>query len=134
MGSHARIETDAWLSQNELDPIGIPCGHQVINSAMNKRYCLGGQPYGTRGHRLSPGSGSHFGWAYRAKQFVWVLLSTGHTCGLKGPFAQALTLLRGVKVIAWRLRRSEKGNADGARGIFGTAGRVWAFAPRPDPP
>ena len=27
-----------------------------------------------------------------------------------------------------------KENADGARGIFGTAGRVWATAPRQDPP
>ena len=30
--------------------------------------------------------------------------------------------------------RNIKGNADGARGIFGTAGRVWATALRPDPP
>ena len=40
--------------------------------------------------------------------------------------------LRGV--IAWRLRRPKKRNADGAEGIFGLAGRVWASALRPGPP
>ena len=39
-----------------------------------------------------------------------------------------------VGFIAWRLRRPKKGNADGAEGIFGLAGRVWASALRPDPP
>ena len=37
---------------------------------------------------------------------------------------QALTLFGGVGFIARRLRRPEKGNADGVRGIFGTASRV----------
>ena len=37
---------------------------------------------------------------------------------------QALTLFGGVGFIARRLRRPEKGNADGVRGIFGTACRV----------
>ena len=37
---------------------------------------------------------------------------------------QALTLFGGVGFIARRLRRPEKGNADGVRGIFGTAYRV----------
>ena len=36
--------------------------------------------------------------------------------------------LRRVGFIARRLRRPEKGNADGVRGIFGTAWRVWAPA------
>ncbi len=42
--------------------------------------------------------------------------------------------VRGVGFIAWRLRRPKKENADGAEGIFGLAGRVWASALRPDPP
>ena len=42
--------------------------------------------------------------------------------------------LRGVGFIAWRLRRPKKGNADGAEGIFGLAGHVWASALRPGPP
>ena len=37
---------------------------------------------------------------------------------------QALTLFGGVEFIARRLRRPEKGNANGVRGIFGTACRV----------
>ena len=40
------------------------------------------------------------------------------------PPTQALTLFGGVGFIARRLRRPEKGNADGVRGIFGTACRV----------
>ena len=47
---------------------------------------------------------------------------------------QALTLLGGVRFIAWSLRRTEKGNVGGARGVFGNDGRVWAAALRPDPP
>ena len=46
------------------------------------------------------------------------------TSGLRGPSPQALTLFGGVGFIARRLRRPEKGNADGVRGIFGTAYRV----------
>ena len=42
----------------------------------------------------------------------------------KGAAPQALTLFGGVGFIARRLRRPEKGNADGVRGIFGTAYRV----------
>ena len=42
--------------------------------------------------------------------------------------------LRGVGFIAWRLRRPKKGNADGAEGILGLAGRVWVSALRPGPP
>ena len=41
---------------------------------------------------------------------------------------------RGVGFIAWRLRRLKRGNADGAEGIFGLAGRVWVSALRPGPP
>ena len=52
--------------------------------------------------------------------------------GLKGPSPQAFTTFGGG--IAWRLRRPKKGNDDGAEGIFGFAGRVWASALRPDPP
>ena len=42
----------------------------------------------------------------------------------QGAVPQALTLFGGVGFIARRLRRPEKGNADGVRGIFGTAYRV----------
>ena len=51
-----------------------------------------------------------------------------------GRLPQALTILGGVRIIDWRLIRPEKGNTDGARGIFETAGCVWALARRPDPP
>ena len=60
-----------------------------------------------------------------AAQSVRVCSTTGYiTSGLRGPSPQALTLFRGVGFIARRLRRPEKGNADGVRGIFGTACRV----------
>ena len=58
-------------------------------------------------------------------QFGRVCSTTGHiTSGLRGPSPQALTLFGGVGFIARRLRCPEKGNADGVRGIFGTAYRV----------
>ena len=61
----------------------------------------------------------------RAAQSVRVCSTTGYiTSGLSGPSPQALTLFGGVGFIARRLRRPEKGNADGVRGIFGTAYRV----------
>ena len=61
----------------------------------------------------------------RAAQFVRVCSTTGYiTSGLREPSPQALTLFGGVVFIARRLRRPEKGNADGVRGIFGTACRV----------
>ena len=50
-----------------------------------------------------------------------------------GAFPPGFYSLRGG-VIAWRLRRPNKGNTDGAVGIFGNAGRVWATALRQDPP
>ena len=61
----------------------------------------------------------------RAARFGRVCSTTGYiTSGLRGPSPQALTLFGGVGFIARRLRRHEKGNADGVRGIFGTAYRV----------
>ena len=61
----------------------------------------------------------------RAERFGRVCSTTGYiTSGLRGPSPQALTLFGGVGFIARRLRRPEKGNADGVRGIFGTAYRV----------
>ena len=61
----------------------------------------------------------------RTARFGRVCSTTGYiTSGLRGPSPQALTLFGGVGFIARRLRRSEKGNADGVRGIFGTAYRV----------
>ena len=60
-----------------------------------------------------------------AALFVRVCSTTGYiTSGLRGPSPQALTLFGGVGFIARRLRRPEKGNADGVRGIFGIACRV----------
>ena len=61
----------------------------------------------------------------RAARFGRVCSTTGYiTSGLRGPSPQALTLFGGVGFIARRLRRPEKGNADGVRGIFWTAYRV----------
>ena len=61
----------------------------------------------------------------RAAQFVRVCSTTGYiTSGLRGLSPQALTLFGGVGFIARHLRRPEKGNADGVRGIFGTACHV----------
>ena len=61
----------------------------------------------------------------RAAQSVRVCSTTGYiSSGLRGPSPQALTLFGGVGFIARRLRRPEKGNADGVRGIFGTAYHV----------
>ena len=60
---------------------------------------------------LPPVFGSNFGWLCRAERFGRVWISTGYTSGLRRPSSQALTLPRGV--IAWCLRRPEKGNADG---------------------
>ena len=61
----------------------------------------------------------------RAAQSVRVCSTTGYiTSGLRGPSPQALTLFGGIGFIARRLRRPKKGNADGVRGIFGTACRV----------
>ena len=53
--------------------------------------------------------------------------------GLRGPYPQAYTPFRGAGFIAWRLMCPKKGNADGAEGIFGLAGRVWASALRLEP-
>ena len=70
------------------------------------------------GGALSTGRGS-------VARFGRVCSTTGYiTSGLRGPSPQALTLFGGVGFIARRQRRPEKGNADGVRGIFGTAYRV----------
>ena len=62
---------------------------------------------------------------FRPAQSVRVCSTTGYiTSGLRGPSPQAITLFGGVGFIARRPRRPEKGNADGVRGIFGTAYRV----------
>ena len=79
--------------------------------------------------------GTHFsrpccvrhGWVGCASSLDKTLASGGHP-------PQALTLLGGVRFIAWCLKRTEKGNADGTRCIFGTAGRAWAPVQPPDPP
>ena len=64
--------------------------------------------------------------------FCRVCLGTGDILQPQGAIPQAFTPFGGV--IAWRLRCPKKGNVDGAEGIFGLAGRVWASALRPDPP
>ena len=61
----------------------------------------------------------------RAARFVRVCSTTGYnTSGIRGLSPQALTHFRGVGFITRCLRRPEKGNTDGARGIFGTACHV----------
>ena len=52
---------------------------------------------------------------------VWCV--TGQTSGRRGPSPQALSLFRGVRLIAWRLRRPFffKENADGTRLGYGPA-------------
>ena len=54
-------------------------------------------------------------------RFCRVYLGIGDILWPQGAIPQALTLFGGVGFIARRLRRPEKGNADGVRGIFGTA-------------
>ena len=73
---------------------------------------------------LCPVVGRSRAWL-RAAQFGRVCSTTGYiTSGLRGSSPQALTLFGGVGFIARCLRRPAKGNADGVRGIFGTAYRV----------
>ena len=54
----------------------------------------------------------------RAERFVRVWLSIEYTSGLRRLLPQALTLLGGVRFIAWRLRCPKKGNTDGSRATF----------------
>ena len=84
----------------------------------------------------SPVLGLHSVGRLISGQFCRVCLGTGDFLRLQGAIPQGLYPFRGVGVgfIAWRLRRPKKGNADGAEGIFGLAGRVWASALRLDPP
>ena len=53
---------------------------------------------------------------------------------LRGTISQALAFLWEARFIPWRLRRPFWGNADGARGIFGSAWRILATALRQVPP
>ena len=59
-------------------------------------------------------------------------LSTGDF--LRGPSPRLLPPYRGLDLLpdAWGTPNNR--NADGAEGIFGIVGRVWASALRPDPP
>ena len=52
----------------------------------------------------------------------------------QGATAEALTLSWGARFITWCLRCPFVGNYDGAPGIFGVAGRIWATALDSDPP
>ena len=53
---------------------------------------------------------------------------------LQKDFHQALTLLGGVRFIAWRLRLLFLANTDGDGGILGNVERVWTTVLRQDPP
>ena len=70
----------------------------------------------------------------RAARFVRVCSTIGYnTSGLRGPSPKFNPLRRG-----WNYRPApeelQRENRDGARGIFGTAWRVWAPALRQNPP
>ena len=80
----------------------------------------------------SPVVGLHSVGRLTSGRFCRVCLGTGDFPRPQGAIPQAYTPFGGF--IAWCLRRPKKGNADGAEGIFGLAGRVWASALRPDPP
>ena len=82
----------------------------------------------------SPVLGLHSVGRLTSGRFCRVCLGTGDFIRPQGAISPGLYPLRGVGFIAWRLRRPKKGNADGAEGIFGLAGRVWASALRPGPP
>ena len=89
---------------------------------------------GLRGLFSSPVVGLHSVGRFISGRFCRVCLGTGEFLRPQGAIPQAYTPFGGVGFIAWRLRRPKKGNADGAEGIFGLAGRVWASALRPGPP
>ena len=80
----------------------------------------------------SPVLGLHSVGRLTSGRFCLVCLGTGDFLRPQGAIPPGFYPLRGV--IAWRLRRPKKRNADGAEGIFGLAGRVWPSALRPDPP
>ena len=82
----------------------------------------------------SPVVGLHSVGRFISGRFCRVCLGTGEFLRPQGAIPPGLYPLRGVGFIAWHLRRPKKGNADGAEGIFGLAGRVWASALRPGPP
>ena len=89
-----------------------------IRTLVGRRINTANTSFVSCGGALSTGRGS-------VARFGRVCSTTGYiTSGLRGPSPQALTLFGGVGFIARRLRRPEKGNADGVRGIFGTAYRV----------
>ena len=81
----------------------------------------------------SPVLGLHSVGRLTSGRFCRVCLGTGDFLRPQGAIPPGLYPLCGG-FIAWRLRRPKKGNADGAEGIFGLAGRVWASALRPGPP
>ena len=81
----------------------------------------------------SPVLGLHSVGRLTSGRFCRVCLDTGGFLLPQGAIPPGLYSLRGG-FIAWRLRRPNKGNADGTEGIFGLAGRVWALALRLGPP
>ena len=79
----------------------------------------------------SPVLGLHSVGRLTSGRFCRVCLGTGYFLWPQGAIPSGFTPFAGVGFIAWR---PKKGNADGAEGIFGLAGHVWASALRPDPP
>ena len=82
----------------------------------------------------SPVLGLHSVGRLTSGRFCRVCFGTGDFLRPQEAIPHAFTPFEGVGFIAWCLRRPKKGNADGAEGIFGLAGCVWASALRPDPP
>ena len=82
----------------------------------------------------SPVVGSHSVGRFTSRRFCLVCLGTGEFLRPQGAIPPGFYPLWAVRFIAWRLRRSKKGKADGVEGIFDLAERVWASAFRPDLP
>ena len=81
----------------------------------------------------SPVLGLHSVGRFTSGCFCPVCLGTGDFLRPQGAIPPGFYPL-GALEISSGLRRPKKGNADGAEGIFGLAGRVWASALRPGPP
>ena len=71
-------------------------------------------------YQLAPVDGSHFGCPWYPGQGYGLVCHVIRTYReLQGAVLQDLTLIGGVRFIAWRLRRPILGECRGARGIFG---------------
>ena len=70
----------------------------------------------------------------RARIWPSTGLLTHHFLRPQGAIPRAFTTLRGLGLLPGAWGTPNKENANGAKGIFGNAGCVWAAALRPDPP